>query len=133
MYEFHGWATIHETTVDADAGNVELIVKNIQKFISELNWCSSGLLKVYPANGVYHLSVGGYLNRKTSEAEEIIKLYQFIADQAPGSYGLLYTRNDEDIEGYNNEFRVFVLARGSIQQQEDAFLSPFVPVVEDSE
>jgi len=131
MYEFHGWATIHETTVEADAGNLEFIIKNIQNFISELNW-SSGLLKLYPANGIYHLSVGGFLNRKTSEAEEIIKLYQFIADQAPGSYGLLYTRDDEDIDGYDNEFRVFVLARGSIQQKEDAFLSPFVPVVEDN-
>lgn len=130
MYEFHGWATIHETTAEADAGSLELIIKNIQSFISELNW-SSGLLKLYPANGNYYLSVGGFLNRKTSEAEEIIKLYQFIADQAPGSYGLLYTRDDEDIEGYDNQFRVFVLARGNIQLKEDVFLSPFVPVVED--
>lgn len=131
MYEFHGWATIHETTVEADAGNLELIVENIQNFISELNW-SSGLLKVYPANGSYHLSVGGFLNRKTSEAEEIIMLYQFIANHAPGSYGLLYTKDDEDIEGYDNEFIVYVLARGNIQQKEDALLSPFVPVVEDN-
>ncbi|MNN35540.1 hypothetical protein D3C81_1493930 [compost metagenome] len=88
---------------------------------------------MYPANGIYHLSVGGFLNRKTSEAEEIIKLYQFIAEHASGSYGLLYTRDDEDIEGYDNEFRVFVLARGSLQLKEDVFLSPFVPVVEDNE
>ena len=128
MYEFHGWATIQETTVEADAGNLELIIKNIQSFISGLNW-SSGILKLYPANGNYHLSVGGFLNRKTSEAEEIIKLYEFIADQAPGSYGLLYTRDDEDIEGYDNEFRVYVLARGNIQPKEDVFLSPFVPIV----
>lgn len=130
MYEFHGWATIHETTAEADAGSLELIIKNIQSFISELNW-SSGLLKLYPANGNYYLSVGGFLNRKTSEAGEVIKLYQFIADQAPGSYGLLYTRDDEDIEGYDNRFKVFVLARGNIQLKEDMFLSPFVPVVED--
>jgi len=132
MYEFHGWATIHETTEESDTGDLELVVKNIQNFISELNW-SGGLLRVYPANGTYHLSVGGFLNRKTSEAEEIIKLYQLIADLAPGSYGLLYTRDDEDIEGYDNEFKVFVLVRGSIQQKQDAFLSPFVPVVEDNE
>lgn len=130
MYEFHGWATIHETTAEANAGSLELIIKNIQSFISELDW-SSGLLELYPANGNCYLSVGGFLNRKTSEAEEIIKLYQFIADQAPGSYGLLYTRDDEDIEGYDNQFRVFVLARGNIQLKEDVFLSPFVPVVED--
>lgn len=132
MYEFHGWATIHETTTEADAGNLELIVKNIQKFISELNW-SAGLLEVYPSNGNYYLSVGGFLNRKTTEAEEIIKLYQFIADHSSGSYGVLYTRDDEDIEGYDNNFRVLVLARGNIKLKEDVFLSPFVPVVEDNE
>lgn len=71
-------------------------------------------------------------NRIQKRAEEIINLYQFIADQAPGSYGLLYTRDDEDIEGYDNEFRVFVLARGIIQQKEDVLLSPFVPIVEDN-
>ncbi|QUL58087.1 hypothetical protein KDC22_08715 [Paenibacillus tritici] len=132
MYEFHGWATIHETTTEADAGNLDSIVKKIQRFISELNW-SSGLLEVYPANGNYHLSVGGFLNRKTSEAEEVIKLYQFIADNSSGSYGVLYTRDDEDTEGYENNFRVFVLARGNIQLKEDEFLSPFVPGVEDNE
>ncbi|MFC9711766.1 Imm7 family immunity protein [Paenibacillus sp. NPDC056933] len=132
MYEFHGWATIHETTEETDAGRLESIVKNIQDFISELNW-NNGLLKLYPANGIYHLSVGGFLNRKTSEVKDIINLYQFIADQAPGSYGVLFTRDDEDIEGYDNEFKVLVLVRGSLQEKEDSFLSPFVPVVEDSD
>ncbi|MEK4043319.1 Imm7 family immunity protein [Paenibacillus sp. FSL H8-0048] len=31
---------------------------------------------------------------------------------APGSYGLLYMRDDEDIEGFNNEFKVFILKLG---------------------
>ncbi|KGE19581.1 Imm7 family immunity protein [Paenibacillus wynnii] len=130
MFEFHGWATVHESTTEADAGNLDLIAKNIQNFVANLHW-DSGLLKVYPANGAYHLSVGGLLNRKGTEAEEIIKLFQFIAQQAPGSYGLLYTRDDEDIEGFDNEFRVFILARGRIEHKKDAFLSPFVPIVED--
>lgn len=71
------------------------------------------------------------MNHKSFEAGEIIELFQFIADQAPGSYGLLYTRDDEDIEGYDNEFKVYVLARGTLRRQEDVWLSPFVPVVED--
>lgn len=130
MYEFHGWATIRETFEEEDAGNLELVFKNIQNFILELGW-SAGLLKVYPANGTHHLAVGGFLNHKSFEAGEIIELFQFIADQAPGSYGLLYTRDDEDIEGYDNEFKVYVLARGTLRRQEDVWLSPFVPVVED--
>ncbi|MFC6335226.1 Imm7 family immunity protein [Paenibacillus septentrionalis] len=130
MFEFHGWVTIHESTTEVDAGNLESIVKNIQNFIADLHW-TSGLLKIYPANGAYHLSVGGLLNRKSTEAEEIIKLYQFIAEHAIGSYGLLYTRDDEDIEGFDNEFRVLVLVRGRIEHKKDTFLSPFAPIVED--
>jgi hypothetical protein len=132
MYEFHGWVTIHETTAEIDAGNLEGIIGNIQGYISKLSW-SSGLLKLYPANGMYHLAVGGCLNRKTSEAEDLLQLYRFIAEQAPGSYGLLYTWDDEDIEGYDNEFRVYVLARGNLQLKKDIYLSPCVPVVEDNE
>ncbi len=130
MYEFHGWAAIRETVNEINEDHLNIIIENIQLFISNLNW-SNGLLKLYPANGNYYLSLGGFLNRKTAEATEIMELYQFIADQAPGSYGLLYTFDDEDTEGYDNRFKVFVLARGKIIQKEDVFLSPFVPVVED--
>ncbi|WP_338019664.1 Imm7 family immunity protein [Paenibacillus piscarius] len=82
-------------------------------------------------NGIYHLSVSGFLNRKTSEIDELMMLYQFIANEAPGSYGLLYARDDEDNEGFDNEFKVFVLKQGGIQQKEDYFLSPFNLKVED--
>jgi hypothetical protein len=132
MYEFHGWATIHETTKEVDAGGLSGIIENIRNIILKMSW-SGDLLKLYSVNGVYHLAVGGFLNRRTSEAEEIFFLYKFIAEQAPGSYGLLYTKDDEDIEGYDNEFRVLVLARGEVRQLNDAFLSPFVPMIEDGD
>ena len=48
----------------------------------------------------------------------------------PGSYGLLYTLDDEDA-AHVNAFRVYVLARGALVERTDPFLSPFVPVVED--
>lgn len=129
MYEFHGWATIHESIVEADAGRLDSIVNGLKDYISNLHW-NSGLLNVYAVNGEYHLSLGGFLNRKTVEAKEIIKLYLLIADRAPGSYGLLYTRDDEDTDGFENEFRVFVLARGILQEKKDIFLSPVIPVIE---
>jgi Immunity protein 7 len=46
------------------------------------------------------------------------------------SYGLLYTRDDED-PAHEHTFRVFVLARGTLTERADPFLSPFVPGVED--
>ncbi|MFD1886471.1 Imm7 family immunity protein [Paenibacillus wenxiniae] len=132
MYEFHGWTVVHESVTEIDECHLSVIVENIQSYISNLNW-SNGLLKLYPANGNYYVSLGGFLNRKTVEATEIMELYQFIADQAPGSYGLLYTLDDEDTEGCENRFKVFVLTRGQLTQKEDSFLSPFVPVVTDVE
>ncbi|MNI89945.1 hypothetical protein D3C73_1474150 [compost metagenome] len=109
---------------------MESIVKSLKVFISNLNW-NSGLLNIYAANGDYHLSLGGSSNRKSAEAEEIIKLYRLIGERAPGSYGVLYERDDEDTNGFDNEFRVFVLARGKFQEKKDTLLSPCVPVVED--
>lgn len=130
MYEFHGWATIQESPAEADAGQLDMIIQKIQLKITEFAW-GSGLLSLNAANGSYYLHVGGFTNRKGTEAAEIVALYQLIGEIAPGSYGLLYTRDDENLEGYDNEFRVQVLARGQLQEQRDAFLSPCVPVIED--
>lgn len=132
MYEFHGWAAIHETTKEVDAGNLDLIIKRVQNFVSGFHW-SNGLFKIYPANGIYYLSVGGLLNRKTNETENLINVYYFLAKEAPGSYGLLYIRDDESVDGHNNEFKVIVLAKGSLQMKEDVLLSPCVPVIEDND
>lgn len=130
MYEFHGWAAIQENPAEADAGQLDMIIQKIQLKITEFAW-GSGLLSLNAANGSYYLHIGGFTNRKGAEAAEIEALYQLIGEIAPGSYGLLYTRDDENLEGYDNEFRVKVLARGQLKEQSDPFLSPCVPVIED--
>ena len=50
-----------------------------------------------------------------------------------GSYGLLYVLDDEDYQDgdYQNEFRVWRLVRGALEERSDPFLSPFIPTVED--
>jgi hypothetical protein len=60
----------------------------------------------------------------------IVDLFHYIANIAPGSYGLLYIENDEDPE-HRNHFRVWVLARGALVERGDPFLSPHFPIVED--
>lgn len=57
-------------------------------------------------------------------------LFQFIADAAPGAYGLLYLWDDEH-DSTDNEFQVWRLARSSLTKMPDSFLSPCVPVFED--
>lgn len=131
MYEFHGWVSIRETPSVVDEERLDEIIDSIKLFIKNLNWATGGILDVQAVNGEYHLSVSGFTNHKGKDAEDVLKLYRFIAQKAPGSYGILYTRDDEDPSGNDNRFQVLVLARGSLVEHEDPFLSPFVTVVED--
>ena len=55
-----------------------------------------------------------------------------IGKYAPGSYGILYVHNDEDIEGLSNEFQVWRLVRGNLEKQKDYYLSPCVPVIKNA-
>ena len=126
MYEFHGWRHSGES---CGGGWARHDHSKIQLKITEFAW-GSGLLSLNAANGSYYLHIGGFTNRKGAEVAEIEALYQLIGEIAPGSYGLLYTRDDENLEGYDNEFRVKVLARGQLKEQSDPFL-PCVPVIED--
>jgi len=41
--------------------------------------------------------------------------------------------DDEDINGKNNEFQVFSISRGKLHEHKDTLLSPFVPIVEDTD
>ena len=50
----------------------------------------------------------------------------------PGSWGLIYERDDEMLDPPGpNAFRVRVLARGTIVERPDSFLSPCNPIIED--
>ena len=52
---------------------------------------------------------------------------------ADSSYGLIYLYNDEDINGKQNQFQVFSLARGIVKENKDPFLSLIIPTIEDEE
>ncbi|MGR6542089.1 Imm7 family immunity protein [Paenibacillus tundrae] len=53
-----------------------------------------------------------------------------IGVMAPGSYGMLYVFNDEHPKHFN-EFNVYVLTRGNVEERNDPFLSPLIPTVAD--
>lgn len=132
MYEFHGWANIRETyrnTEEAEM-NIRTIIDKINQYIKSqemFNWSFD--IKTY--NGNHHLIVSGFTNHALPASKKLFDLYKYIANIAPGSYGLLYIHDDEDINGFENEFRVFVLARGELIEKKDMFLSPYIPTVED--
>lgn len=132
MYEYHGWITLRESFLNEDdtEENIDEIVSDVNDKIYSLD-CGNGLLDLRAVNGEYHLSVSGLLNHKSQQAEELFSLFEFIAENAVGSYGLLYVRDDEDENGEDNKFQVYVMARGKIEEKKDRFLSPFTPTVED--
>ncbi len=128
MFEYHGWIMVRDTTgEEGEDEQIDTIYSLLQKRIESYAW-DIGLLDIRWINLYPHICVAGLNNHKSGYGSDVFDLFSYVAKIAPGSYGLLYTMDDEIGE---NKFRVYVLARGKIEEQADPFLSPFVPVVED--
>lgn len=141
MFEFHGWATIRFSAENRDRADEDALqdaaVEKVRTRIQQLGQHGWGqapnpVLDLRVINGQAQLWTAGFKNRPAAIEEDLLGLFRYLADAAPGSYGLLYTLDGEDPGPYNNAFRVYVLARGALTEHTDPFLSPFVPVVEDS-
>jgi Immunity protein 7 len=134
MFEFHGWATLRFTPENRDVEDEDelqqAVVEAMRAYVQELGWTRNPIVDLRWMNGQAHLRAEGFKNHSAGIEEELVRLFRSIAQVAPGSYGLLYTLNDED-PSHENVFRVYVLARGALIEQSDPFLSPFVPTVED--
>ncbi len=128
MVELHGWVTIRETyEAKFEEDNVDIVINKINKEIENLLWFKPHI-KVQ--NGTYFLEFSLFSNRRNSETQEIFKLYNKIGKLAVGSYGLIYLYDDEE-EEKENQFQVFSLSRGIVQELKDVYLSPIVPIIED--
>jgi len=132
MIELHGWVTVRETykAVFDEEEHIRLIVQKIQDEIDQLRWFKPTMKAM---NGEWFLEFTIFSNRKDSRSREVFQLYKKIGEIAPGSYGLIYLYDDEDVEGKENLFQVFLLARGIVEEREDTFLSPVIPTIEDKE
>ncbi|MEL7603196.1 MAG: Imm7 family immunity protein [Bacillota bacterium] len=132
MFEYHGWINIQESTSEVDEGNLANIIDDIRSNITKC-FRGNGFIDLRPINGSYHLCLSGFTNHKAQEEKDIINLFYYIGERAHGSYGLLYMRDDEDINGLENEFIVYTLYRGNISFRKDIYLSPIIPTIEDPE
>ncbi|MFD1136572.1 Imm7 family immunity protein [Paenibacillus urinalis] len=130
MYEYHGWATIRESSsIEDDELNLAILIKKIQEYINELQW-PTGVLDLRIVNGEYQLWIAGLNNHKPTDKHHPLKVFSTIGTLAPGSYGILYVRDSDDLEHYN-EFKVHSLVRGTVTEHADPFLSPVIPKLED--
>jgi hypothetical protein len=88
-----------------------------------------GWIAVRAMNGAPFIHLGGHSNHRS--APDVVGLYEHVAAVAPGSYGLLHVRDDED-PGHQNEVRVLRLVRGAVTPHTDSLLSSCIPTLEDA-
>ncbi|GIP06441.1 hypothetical protein J28TS4_48480 [Paenibacillus lautus] len=70
-------------------------------------------------------------NHRPEKKHNPVEVLKRVGELAPGSYGVLYVRDSDDTEFFN-EFKVYTLIRGEIKEHNDPFLSPFIPKIEDA-
>lgn len=128
MFQFHGWAVVSHHTHDTDSALQDECWSAVEEHVRNLD---SELVRTVRHNGCDSLVITGQHNHRS---EYVVDLFRWLAEHAPGSYGLLYVRDDEDtyrIGNHSNEFRVWKLCRGTLSELADPFLSPCIPTIED--
>jgi hypothetical protein len=129
MFEYHGWVNVLESATasddDYDDGRLRELVRGIERRIREIN--SPYLLDLRWMNGAVFVHFGGIPNHRDAE---IVEFFREVGERAPGSYGLLHVRDDED-PGRGNEVLVIRMVRGMSTEHSEPLLSPCIPVLED--
>jgi hypothetical protein len=133
MYEFFGWFSLNHTTTGEgdDPEVVQATAARLAPFLDPDAWpTSSAELRWH--NGELYLVLSGLVNRRRFEAEAIDAMLDIISRDLPGSYGLLYERDDERTDPPGPDaFAVRRMAKGVITNRLDALLSPTIPTIED--
>jgi len=126
VFEYHGWITVNENAADDDDEvRLRQIVDELRLRISQM--ASPYLLDLRWMNGEPFIHLGGHSNHRSSP--DVVGLFEHVAAVAPGSYGLLHIRDDED-PGHENDVGVLRLARGMVTQHTEVLLSPCIPTLE---
>lgn len=132
MFEFYGWACISSDTNELNHAADGDLHTRLRHYLGSFERPGVVAHLDIGLNGSINvLSVAGCTNHRYQAA---VDLFAWLAENGPGSYGLLYVQDDEDYQrtgDYANVFRVWRLARGTLQELDDPFLSPRIPAVED--
>ena len=104
MYEANGWCTIAESPGDVDVGTLVEGIDELRLRLAGLSWPSL-VVALNCISGTWTMSVQCCTNRRRTEAETVDGLFRWVAQRFPGSWGLIYERNDDLPEdGGGNEF-----------------------------
>ena len=101
MFEYHGWVTIQATASgDDDAALLERLVDRVHRAIRDAG--DFDLVDLRCSAGMPMLHFGGFDKHGGRLGPELLELFTRAGELAPGSYGLLYTWDDQDTENDNN-------------------------------
>ncbi|MCR5886526.1 immunity 7 family protein [Hymenobacter sp. J193] len=129
MIEIHGWITLRYSDYHSEIDLQNAAVERFRQYMQqEYSWV---LLQNYGRittwNGLESFSIHVLHNHK--QEFYALKIFNWVAQELPGSYGLLYFHDEED-ENRFNEFQVYVLKRGKLVEAQDQLLSPYWEAVE---
>jgi hypothetical protein len=130
MFEYHAWITVHSSPGDEDESDLNTAFDAVERETQPLQGGTTEI-NLRWVNGMAQLHMSGLLNHRSGEGQQVIETFERIAKAAPGSYGVLYIRDDEDPNGRNNEFQAIIMRRGTTVAAIDNFLSPCIPAIED--
>ncbi|WP_433576243.1 Imm7 family immunity protein [Nocardia brasiliensis] len=128
MFEYHGWLTVQYDVEYDDRARSESTYQAVKARLDAFD-TGSGLVDLRYVNGQIQLHFAGYKNHPHWS---VLDGFKEIGSIAPGSFGILCIRNDEDPDLYN-EFQIFVMRRGQTTTQKDTLLSPCVPLIENQD
>ncbi|HVJ62257.1 MAG TPA: Imm7 family immunity protein [Tahibacter sp.] len=132
MYEFHGWIALAETSQEIDEGGLEQKIVRLQTLLDTLDF-SPSIAHIVIHNGRCTLSLHAYPNRRRSEADNLRELIEHIVESMPGSYGIVYERDEQwELPHGRGLFCALVVKKGRWHIALDPFLSPNIPQIEDA-
>jgi len=114
MHEFHAWIKLSESAEESDLGQLREKVAELQDLAADSSW-HDAVFDVRGLNGGYFFTATGFINRRREEGDRLELFLAIIARRLPGSFGLIYERDDEmpDPPG-PKAFRVWVMTRGRL-------------------
>jgi hypothetical protein len=130
MIEFNGWVCLALSTDGEGEDAVTRAVQALLPLVDKIRGHATFPF-VQARNGSYYLHVAGSANHNGVDWAETNDLLHETARRFPGAYGLVHLRDDEDTQGNDNAFVVYVVRRSTVECHADPFLSPCNPVIED--
>jgi hypothetical protein len=127
MIEFYGWCAIAPSCgAGSNRSKDQTILRRLTPLVDQLNREES-VAGLRSLNGQTQLFVMGGDSSKGRLWADIHGMYEWIAENAADSYGMLQLQDDLDPDGFENAFQTFVLKHGTFERRMDRFLSPRNP------